>query len=142
DSKSFDPRQSTIMCALSDQDKSGAPFHSGYGLMSRLGDDGRSRSMTRKIDSFDLRHDRSPTFIKLHLEGGELKALRGADETLRRCRPIVVASVDHNDDGLWRTQAFLMSHLEDYGFLFRNHAWQASCSMIYAIPKERAAHAH
>lgn len=40
------------------------------------------------------------SFIKLHLEGGELDALKGGQQSLTRRRPIVVATVYHNDDGI------------------------------------------
>ena len=65
----------------------------------------------------------SPTFIKLHLEGAELAALKGARQTLLDHRPIVAATVYHNDDGIWKTAEWLMRTLPDYRFFFRNHSW-------------------
>jgi hypothetical protein len=79
----------------------------------------------------------APTFIKLHLEGGELAALRGARETLLAHRPIVAATVYHNADGMWRTPLWLMQTLPDYRFLFRLDAWCGTGGVLYAIPNER-----
>lgn len=78
-----------------------------------------------------------PTFIKLHLEGAELAVLRGAERTLRSARPIVAATVYHNDDGIWKTPLWMMRNLKDYRFLFRLHSWCGTGAVLYAIPSER-----
>ena len=119
-------------CALGAQNGTAA-FSEGYGFASKLSASGQAQVSVRSIDSLDV----EPSFIKLHLEGGELDALRGARETLRAHRPIVTATVYHNADGLWRTAGWLMSELDDYRFLFRNHCWCAAGAVVYAIPRER-----
>lgn len=119
-------------CALAAEDGAAA-FSEGYGFASKLSVFGRTEVGTRSIDSLDI----EPTFIKLHLEGGELDALRGARETLGVHRPIVTATVYHNADGLWRTASWLMRELDDYRLLFRNHCWCGAGAVVYAIPRER-----
>jgi FkbM family methyltransferase len=110
-----------------------ARFYEGFDLCSKLSEAGPVLKVTWKIDSLGL----TPTFIKLHLEGGELKALHGAEVTMLKYRPIVAVNVDHNADGIYRTASYLMGLLKDYRFLFRNHCYCASNSVIYAIPNER-----
>jgi FkbM family methyltransferase len=119
-------------CALAAEDGAAA-FSEGYGFASKLSAFGQVKVSVRSIDSLDV----EPTFIKLHLEGGELDALRGARETLRAHRPIVTATVYHNADGLSRTAGWLMRELDDYRFLFRNHCWCGAGAVVYAIPGER-----
>ena len=126
------PRPEVLDCALAAEDGTAA-FSGGYGFASKLSAFGQARVSARSIDSLDV----EPTFIKLHLEGGELDALRGARETLRAHRPIVAATVYHNADGLWRTAGWLMRGLDDYRFLFRNHCWCGAGAIVYAIPEER-----
>jgi FkbM family methyltransferase len=126
------PRVAVLDCALAAQDGTAA-FSEGYGFASKLSAFGQAQVSARSIDSLDV----EPTFIKLHLEGGELDALRGARETLRAQRPIVAATVYHNADGLWRTAGWLMRELDDYRFLFRNHCWCGAGAVVYAIPEER-----
>lgn len=120
-------------CALAAEDGF-APFCDGYGFASRLSPRGLRSIKTLRIDSLDV----EPTFVKLHLEGGELGALCGGRETLRQFRPIVAATVYHDSDGLWRTADWLMGELDDYVFLFRNHCWCAAGAVVYAIPRERS----
>jgi hypothetical protein len=79
------------------------------------------------------------SFLKLHLEGAELEALKGARELLRRDRPIVAATVYHNADGIWRTPLWLMETLRDYRFLLRIDSWCGTSAVVYAIPNERSA---
>jgi FkbM family methyltransferase len=121
-------------CALSDEEGE-ALFHDGLDYVSQLSPTGRMRVMRRRLDTLDL----APTIVKLHLEGGELPALKGARETLLAHRPLVVATVYHNDDGIWRTPSWLMDTLPDYRFLFRAHSWCGTGAVVYAIPRERAA---
>lgn len=125
-------RSAVLDCALAAQDGTAA-FSEGYGFASKLSAFGQTQVSARPIDSLDV----EPTFIKLHLEGGELDALRGARETLRAHRPIVTATVYHNADGIWRTACWLMRELDGYRFLFRNHCWCGAGAVVYAIPRER-----
>ena len=107
-------RASTIIdCALAEEEGE-APFHDGLGYASQLADTGRKRVATRPLDALGV----SPTFVKLHLEGAELAALKGARRTLASSRPIIAATVYHNADGIWRTPLWLMQTLPDYRFLF------------------------
>jgi FkbM family methyltransferase len=93
-----DARVAVYDCALADRDGE-ALFHEGIGYASQLSSTVGKTVTTRRLDSLGV----SPTLIKLHLEGAELAALRGARQTLIDCRPIVAATVYHNDDGIWRT---------------------------------------
>ena len=110
-----------------------ATFHAGLGYASQLSETGRMRVATQPIDALGF----APTFVKLHLEGGELAALKGARQTLLSNRPIIAATVYHNADGIWRTPLWLMETLPDYRFLFRVHSWCGTGAVVYAIPKSR-----
>lgn len=110
-----------------------ATFHAGLGYASQLSDTGGIRVTTQPIDALGF----APTFVKLHLEGGELTALKGARQTLLSNRPIIAATVYHNADGIWRTPLWLMETLPDYRFLFRIHSWCGTGAVVYAIPTSR-----
>lgn len=119
-------------CALGEKEGS-ARFHGGLGYASQLSETGKTTVAVRTVDALDL----TPTFIKLHLEGAEFAALKGARETLLACRPIVAATIYHNADGIWKTAHWLMETLPDYRFLFRAHTWCGTGAVIYGIPQER-----
>lgn len=110
-----------------------APFHHGLGYASQLSVTGGLVTQLRALDDLGL----SPTFLKLHLEGGELDALKGANRTIAKHRPIIAATIYHNDDGVWRTPLYLMQTLKDYRFLIRLHAWCGTGLVLYALPRER-----
>ena len=129
-----DPRIVILDCALG-AEKGEALFHDGLGYASQLSPTGKMRVPVRPLDALGL----SPSYVKLHLEGAELAALKGARETLLANRPLVAATVYHNADGIWRTPLWLMETLPDYRFLFRAHSWCGTGAVIYAIPNERDA---
>jgi FkbM family methyltransferase len=108
-------------------------FHRGLGPCSRIAASGQTLRAAVPLDALAL----DPSFVKLHLEGGELKALVGARQTLLRHRPIIAATVHHDAAGLIDTPAWLMRELPDYAVLMRTHGWCGSGAVLYAIPKER-----
>lgn len=110
-------------------------FANGHDMTSRIMPGSPERVPARALDGLEI----PCTFLKFHLEGGELEALRGGLKTIRDNRPIMAITVYHNRDGLWRTAAFLMDQLGDYRFLFRVHAWCGTGAVLYALPNERTA---
>jgi FkbM family methyltransferase len=126
-------RVMVLDCALA-KDEGEASFHDGLDYASQLSETGEMQVVVRPLDALGL----APTFIKLHVEGAELAALKGARETLLSRRPMIAATVYHNDDGIWKTALWLMQMLPGYRFLFRLHSWCGTGAVIYAIPEERA----
>ena len=110
-------------------------FITGQGYGSRLWPGGEHAVATRSIDELDL----SPSFIKLHLEGAEWRALQGGVQTLRRSRPMLALTVYHRRDGLCATANWLMQTLPDYRWMFRLHGWLGTAAVVYGVPAERAA---
>jgi FkbM family methyltransferase len=87
------------------------------------------------LDQLHLPH--TPTFIKMDIEGSEIAALDGAAETIRRHAPIVVASVYHRQDDLWRIPLLLRSLSDRYRFFLRAHDLEGWDLVCYAIPDSR-----
>lgn len=54
------------------------------------------------------------TFLKLDVEGHELAALRGAEQTICECKPRIAVCVYHRDDDLLTIPAYLKSLNPDY----------------------------
>ncbi|NDW06865.1 FkbM family methyltransferase [Jiella pacifica] len=108
-------------------------FHHGLGYASQIAPTGQMERDATTIDALGL----DPTVVKLHLEGGELDALKGAGETIARNRPILIATVYHDAAGLIDTPLHLMRTLEDYAVSMRSHGYCGTGAVVYAIPKER-----
>lgn len=109
-------------------------FHESLGYASQLSDTGQRCVRTVTLDSLAL----SPGFLKLHLEGAELDALKGGHQTLQRHRPIIAVTTYHNSDGISRTPEYLMEQLPRYRFFMRLHSWCGTGAVVYAIPQEKA----
>jgi FkbM family methyltransferase len=94
----------------------------------------------------ELLADDWPTFIKMDIEGFELEALAGAQDVIRRCRPILAVTVYHHCDHLWKVPLAIAAALDpqfdtrglaDYAFFLRsyqNEFWETVC---YAVPRSR-----
>ncbi len=117
--------------ALSNKDEE-VCFVDKLGFASKIDDAGTQKVISKKIDSLNI----EPTIIKFHLEGHELKALEGAKETIKKCRPILMVLADHNEDGLYKI-ANLLNNLEEYKLYFYLHDYCGNSATFYAIPKER-----
>jgi FkbM family methyltransferase len=133
------PAEQVAKVAIFDALLDGTPqprlFHSGLGYASQIATTGETSRTSTTIDALGL----DPTILKLHLEGHELPALKGAEKTLAAHRPIIMATVYHNADGLHATAQWMMQALTGYRFLFRLHSWCGTGAVIYAIPGERGA---
>ena len=125
-------RVRVLPCVVSEGQGS-APFFEGLGYASQLSPLGPNRMEFTTLDLLELR----PTFVKLHLEGHELAAMKGGLQMLQRHRPLVATTSYHNRLGLHELPRWLMDHLEGYRFLLRLHSWCGTGAVVYAIPKER-----
>lgn len=110
-------------------------FFHGLGYASRFHARGNGDALVRRIDDLKV----PATFIKLHLEGAELPAIKGALETISSYRPVIAATVYHNRDGMWKTPGYLMRSLSGYRFLLRLHNWAGTGCVVYCIPLEMPA---
>ena len=125
-------RHRLLKLALSDQAGS-LPFFPGLGYASQLTDMGKETAEAVTLDDLAV----APSFVKLHLEGHELQALRGGLATLRRHRPILAMTAYHNEAGLWPLPAWLIDNLSSYRHYFRLHSWCGTGAVIYCVPEER-----
>ncbi|WP_153132414.1 FkbM family methyltransferase [Dechloromonas hortensis] len=112
------------------------PFRDGLGMASRSSGASGSHVDAIRLDDLEF----PVTFAKIHVEGDELEALKGATTTLQHRRPLLSITVYHNADGLWRTPAYLMQALPNYNWRMRLHAWCGTGAVVYGIPAERNDH--
>ena len=85
----------------------------------------------------DLLCDCVPTFIKMDIEGYELKALAGAAKVIKQYNPILAVCVYHRPDHLWRIPLFIKSLSDQYRFFLRSHGQEGWDLVCYAVPIDR-----
>jgi hypothetical protein len=105
------------------------------GPSSRVGF-GETTISCRMIDEFAT-EDRSPTFIKLDIEGYELPALRGAVQTIRKSKPVLAVSAYHKQDDLWELPLEIHAMQPEYEFRLAPHVADGWDLVLYAALRER-----
>lgn len=73
-----------------------------------------------------------PTFIKMDIEGMELKALYGTANIIRTYRPQLAICVYHELAHLWKIPLYLHSLCPDYKFAIRNYQYMGLETVVYA----------
>ena len=121
-----------IKKALGNRNKEGT-FFQGFNFISKLSKNGNSLVRAVTLDSLKI----NATFIKMHLEGGELNALKGSANTIKKHRSIIAVTIYHNSDGAWGIPLFLMNNTKNYKYYIRSDSWGGTGVVFYAIPKER-----
>lgn len=77
------------------------------------------------------------SFIKLDIEGGELDALHGAEETIARDRPVLAICAYHRQDHLWKVPLLCSKLLSRSHVVLRPHNEEGWDLVCYAVPTER-----
>ena len=75
------------------------------------------------------------TFIKMDVEGVELQALKGAEQTIRQYKPILAISIYHKERDLIDIPAYIKKIVPEYTFFFRVHKKMAIDVVLYGVVK-------
>lgn len=119
-------------CAVSDKTE----FHSfqtarGSGSLS---EDGDGTILTVALD--DVLHNFRPTFIKMDIEGAEVKALQGARKIICQSVPNLAICVYHNMNHMWDIPLLLQSWNLGYRFYLRSYNAYTMETVLYATKGE------
>lgn len=79
---------------------------------------------TRVTDHLGL----SPTFIKVDIEGHELAMLRGAEQTIRSYRPVLLLEIDYRHHGEGPQRRHLIAWIDEHGYAAHYVDGEALCS--------------
>ena len=81
-------------------------------------------------------HIEKVDFIKMDVEGSEMRALSGGINTILKDRPQLAISIYHSNDDFVNIPLFLKEHLKEYTFRVEHYSYDLLETVLYAIPNE------
>ncbi|MEI6826577.1 MAG: FkbM family methyltransferase [Desulfuromonadales bacterium] len=82
----------------------------------------------------ELIPDTNVTFIKMDIEGAELKALIGALHTITRNKPKLAISLYHKRDDIFKIPLLLHNFCPEYKLYLRHYCTTFSETVLFAVP--------
>ena len=106
-------------------------FNPDAGSASSVSADGSAQIA---VTTIDIAVDARNCFIKMDLEGWELKALQGAQGHIKNGHPILAIAVYHTVSDFWRIPEYVLSLRPDYRIYLRHYTEGWSETVMYFIP--------
>ena len=78
---------------------------------------------------------RRVSFVKMDIEGAEVRALHGAAETIRDCAPKLAVCVYHEPSHLWEVPLLAKALHDEYRVYLRHHSTDVWETVCYAVPR-------
>ena len=107
------------------------PFQESGSMLSMISEDADNYIEVDTIDRITS-GDRV-TYIKMDVEGAELEALKGAEQTIREYKPTLGISIYHKQRDLIDIPQYIMSLVPEYKFYFRVHKKLAIDTVLYGF---------
>lgn len=98
---------------------------------SRVCENGETVVKGRTIDAICAK-EKQITFIKMDIEGSELKALHGAKETILHHKPRLAISVYHKPEDIYEIPGYILSLVPEYKIYIRQYAADLTETILYA----------
>lgn len=98
---------------------------------SRLDKLGESKVKVINIDAVPECND--ATFIKMDIEGAEMDALYGAQETIKKNHPKLAICIYHSNEDMIQIAEYIHSLVPEYKLYIRHHSKSAVETVIYAV---------
>ncbi len=114
--------------------QNGKEYIEGSGEGAHLSDNGRGMVETVALDDFI--GDKKVGFIKMDIEGEEENVLVGAEEIIKKNKPIIALSVYHKCCDIWRIPMKLLELNPDYKLFFSHHTLSWGDTVCYAVNRD------
>jgi hypothetical protein len=100
-------------------------------MLSMITDDSKNFIEVDTVDN--IAAGKPVSYIKLDVEGAELEALKGAEQTIKTFKPILGISIYHKQRDLIDIPMYLKVIVPEYKFYFRVHKKLAIDTVLYAV---------
>ncbi len=101
---------------------------SSFGAISDSG------QVVLQADALDnILNNKEIEMITMDIEGAELKALRGAKNTIKNNKPILAISIYHEFEHIYECLLYISQIRSDYKFYLRHHRWNIADTVLYCI---------
>ena len=81
----------------------------------------------------NILNGREVSFIKLDVEGAEIEALTGAEQSIKKYMPRLAISIYHNPHDIIDVTSLLMSMVPEYSFAIRHYHSDLIETVLYAF---------
>jgi FkbM family methyltransferase len=102
-------------------------------ISSNIGDEKDGESVI--LDTIDYLAEKyeMPTYIKMDIEGAELNALKGAEQTIKNHKPKLAVCLYHKPEDIFEIPEYLHSLRPDYKFFVRHYSVDSSELVLFAV---------
>lgn len=107
-----------------------------YGAHSSRFTEEDSGSSVDAVKLDDIVMQEKISFIKFDLEGADIPALKGSEETIKRCKPKLALSIYHNIEDLWEIPLMVKAMVPEYRLFIRHHTIYLWDKILYAAIDE------
>jgi FkbM family methyltransferase len=108
-------------------------FNPDAGSASAVSNDG---SCSIEVTTLDKAIKDKVTFIKMDLEGWELKALEGSKQHILKDYPKLAISVYHSASDFWQIPEYIFSIRQDYDVYLRHYTEGWSETIMFFVPQQ------
>ena len=109
-------------------------FESGEEMESKIADNEAEGNSRIEAVSLDEAVNDKVTFIKMDIEGAELKALQGAKNTIMKQHPKLAICVYHKPEDMIDIPSYIHEIVPEYKLYMRHYADFQYDTVLYAVP--------
>lgn len=101
--------------------------------MDAKSDVGNSIEHVQGLSLDQILQEEKVTFIKLDIEGAELKALQGMKNIIIKYRPLLAVCIYHKAEDIVEIPGYIKTLVPDYKFYIRSYHMDYTEHVLYAI---------
>lgn len=130
----FNGKNNVELCNCAAWDKEEVLFFTDNSSGSSVKEDGSLQVHGMAID--DIVKDEKVTYIKMDIEGSELKALEGAKKTIQKNKPRLAICIYHKPLDVIELPEYLLKLVPEYKFYIRHYCTNHWETVLYAVTSE------